>query len=49
MIQLVEITSEGVGRNAAELLRKIKAAQYIAARPDMVTIAHAPDTRAPSS
>jgi alkyl hydroperoxide reductase subunit AhpC len=28
VIQLVEITPEGVGRNAAELLRKIKAAKY---------------------
>ncbi|HVJ00750.1 MAG TPA: alkyl hydroperoxide reductase subunit C [Sphingomonas sp.] len=36
VIQLVEITSEGVGRNAAELLRKIKAAQYIAANPGQV-------------
>src|SRR3546814_2961182 len=26
VIQLMEITSEGVGRNAAELLRKLKAA-----------------------
>ncbi len=36
VIQLVEITSEGVGRNATELLRKIKAAQYIAAHPGEV-------------
>ena len=36
VIQLVEITSEGVGRNAAELLRKIKAAQYVAAHPGEV-------------
>lgn len=36
MIQLIEVTSEGVGRNAAELLRKIKAAQYIAAHPGEV-------------
>jgi NADH-dependent peroxiredoxin subunit C len=35
-IQLMEITSEGVGRNAMELLRKIKAAQYVAAHPDEV-------------
>jgi peroxiredoxin len=35
-IQLIEITSEGVGRNAAELLRKVKAAQYIAAHPGEV-------------
>ena len=36
VIQLIEITSEGVGRNAAELLRKVKAAQYVAAHPDEV-------------
>ena len=36
VIQIVEITSEGVGRNAIELLRKIKAAQYIAAHPGEV-------------
>jgi peroxiredoxin (alkyl hydroperoxide reductase subunit C) len=36
VIQIVEITSEGVGRNATELLRKIKAAQYVAAHPGEV-------------
>ena len=36
IIQLVEVTSEGVGRNAEELLRKIKAAQYVAAHPGEV-------------
>jgi peroxiredoxin (alkyl hydroperoxide reductase subunit C) len=36
VIQLVEITSEGVGRNAVELLRKVKAAQYVAAHPGEV-------------
>ncbi|MBW4330350.1 peroxiredoxin [Stakelama sp. CBK3Z-3] len=36
VIQLVEITSEGVGRNATELLRKIKAAQYIRNNPGEV-------------
>lgn len=36
VIQLIEVTSEGVGRNAQELLRKIKAAQYIAAHPGEV-------------
>ena len=35
-IQLVEITPEGVGRNAAELLRKIKALQYWASHPGEV-------------
>lgn len=36
IIQAVEITSEGIGRNAADMLRKIKAAQYIAAHPGEV-------------
>ena len=35
-IQLVEITPEGVGRNATELLRKIKALQYWASHPGEV-------------
>jgi len=35
-IQIVEITAGGIGRNAAELLRKIKAAQYVAAHPNEV-------------
>lgn len=35
-IQIMEMTCEGVGRNAAELLRKVKAAQYIAANPGQV-------------
>lgn len=35
-IQLIEITAEGVGRNAEELIRKIKAAQYVAAHPGEV-------------
>lgn len=35
-IQLIEITPEGVGRNAEELVRKIKAAQYVRANPNEV-------------
>jgi len=35
-IQLVEINAGGIGRNAAELLRKVKAAQYVAAHPNEV-------------
>lgn len=35
-IQVVEITAGGIGRDASELLRKIKAAQYIAANPGEV-------------
>jgi peroxiredoxin len=36
VIQFMEITSEGVGRNATELLRKTKAAQYVRANPGEV-------------
>ncbi len=36
VIQIMEITCEGVGRNAAELVRKIKAAQYVRANPGQV-------------
>ena len=35
-IQIVEITAGGVGRDAKELLRKIKAAKYVAAHPGEV-------------
>ncbi|MDQ1286506.1 MAG: NADH-dependent peroxiredoxin subunit [Actinomycetota bacterium] len=35
-IQIMEITSGSVGRNATELIRKIKAAQYVAAHPGEV-------------
>lgn len=35
-IQVVEITAGGIGRDAQELLRKIKAAQYVAAHPGEV-------------
>ena len=36
VIQAVEITAEGIGRDARELLRKVKAAQYVAAHPGEV-------------
>lgn len=35
-IQLVEITAGSIGRDAQELLRKIRAAQYVAANPGEV-------------
>ena len=35
-VQIIEINAGGVGRNAAELLRKIRAAQYVAAHPNEV-------------
>ena len=36
IIQFMEITAEGIGRNAEELLRKVKAAQYVRANPGEV-------------
>lgn len=36
VIKVCEIHDEGIGRNAAELVRKIKAAQYVAAHPGEV-------------
>ena len=36
VIQFMEVTAEGIGRNAAELLRKVKAAQYVASHPGEV-------------
>ncbi len=36
IVQFMEVTAEGIGRNAAELIRKIKAAQYVAAHPGEV-------------
>ena len=35
-IQIVEITAGGIGRDAKELLRKVKAAQYVHANPNEV-------------
>ena len=35
-IQIVEITAGGIGRDAAELMRKVKAAQYVASHPGEV-------------
>ncbi|CAG8999071.1 MAG: Alkyl hydroperoxide reductase C [Candidatus Celerinatantimonas neptuna] len=36
IIQAMEITAEGIGRDAQDLLRKVKAAQYVAAHPGEV-------------
>ena len=36
IIQYLEVTPEGVGRNATELIRKIKAAQYVRSHPGEV-------------
>jgi peroxiredoxin (alkyl hydroperoxide reductase subunit C) len=35
-IQIIEINAGNIGRNAQELLRKVKAAQYVAAHPNEV-------------
>ncbi len=35
-IQIIEITAGGIGRDALELLRKVRAAQYVAAHPGEV-------------
>ncbi|GHD36188.1 alkyl hydroperoxide reductase subunit C [Parahalioglobus pacificus] len=36
VIQAMEVTAEGIGRDAEDLLRKVKAAQYVAAHPGEV-------------
>ncbi|EEX91489.1 alkyl hydroperoxide reductase subunit C [Vibrio aquaticus] len=36
VIQAMEITAEGIGRDAEDLLRKVKAAQYVANNPGEV-------------
>ncbi|MDN3638346.1 alkyl hydroperoxide reductase subunit C [Simiduia curdlanivorans] len=36
VIQAMEITAEGIGRDAQDLLRKVKAAQYVASHPGEV-------------
>lgn len=51
VIQFMEISSEGVGRNAGELLRKVRAAQYVRKHPNEVCPAkweEGDDTLAPS-
>lgn len=35
-IQIIEVNAGGIGRDAAELLRKVKAAQYVATHPGEV-------------
>jgi len=36
VIKLYEVHDDGIGRNASELLRKVKAAQYVSAHPGEV-------------
>ena len=35
-VQMIEVTAGGIGRDASELLRKVKAAQYVASHPGEV-------------
>jgi peroxiredoxin len=51
VIQFMEISCEGVGRNAAELVRKVRAAQHVRKHPNEVCPAkwdEGDDTLAPS-
>jgi peroxiredoxin len=51
VVQFTEVTAEGIGRNAAELVRKVKAAQYVRSHPGEVCPAkweEGADTLAPS-
>ena len=51
VIQFHEVTAEGIGRNATELVRKVKAAQYVRNHPGEVCPAkweEGEDTLAPS-
>ncbi|MBS1848197.1 MAG: alkyl hydroperoxide reductase subunit C [Actinobacteria bacterium] len=51
VVQFTEVSAEGIGRNAVELLRKIKAAQYVRSHPGEVCPAkweEGDDTLAPS-
>lgn len=51
VVQLVEVTAEGIGRNAQELLRKVRAAQHVREHPGEVCPAkweEGDDTLAPS-
>jgi len=36
IIQAMEVTAEGIGRDAEQLLNKVKAAQYVRANPGEV-------------
>jgi peroxiredoxin (alkyl hydroperoxide reductase subunit C) len=51
VIQVLEVTAEGIGRNAAELVRKVRAAIYVREHPGEVCPAkweEGEDTLAPS-
>ena len=36
VIQYIEVTAEGIGRDASELMRKVRAAQYVREHPGEV-------------
>ena len=36
VIQAMEVTAEGIGRDASDLVRKVKAAQYVRENPGQV-------------
>lgn len=44
VIQLMEVSADGIARDATELLRKVRAAQYIRQHPDQVCPAHWDET-----
>ena len=44
VIQLMEVSADGIARDASELLRKVRAAQYIRQHPDQVCPAHWDET-----
>ncbi len=51
VIQVIELSADGIGRNANELLRKVKAAQYVRDHPNEVCPANweeGDETLAPS-
>ena len=51
VVQFEEVTAEGIGRNAADLVRKVRAAQYVREHPNEVCPAkweEGDDTLAPS-
>ena len=53
IIQAMEITAEGIGRDAEDLMRKVKAAQYVRANPCLLYTSPSPrdqrGSRMPSS
>ncbi|WP_316670408.1 alkyl hydroperoxide reductase subunit C [uncultured Propionibacterium sp.] len=44
VIQLMEVSADGIARDASELLRRVRAAQYVRQHPDRVCPAHWDET-----